>query len=127
MFKITHITMFVHDQDATLNFYKNLGFTVHTDANFDGMRWLTLCFPDQRDFELVVMKATTDIEKSLVGKQGGDMNPFITFQSNDCTKDYEILRAQGIEVLDKPETQPWGVSMMFKDNSGNKIYVCQPV
>jgi len=127
MFKVTHVTMFVHDQDAALSFYKNLGFTVHTDATFEGMRWLTLCFPEQKDFELVLMKATTDLEKSLVGKQSGDRTPFITFETKDCQKDYETLIAQGIEVLDKPETQLWGISMMFHDNSGNKIYVCQQV
>ena len=126
MFKVTHVTMFVHDQDATLSFYKKLGFTIHTDADFNGMRWLTLNFLEQKDFELVVMKATTDLEKSLVGKQGGDATPFITFETRDCNKDYENLTAQGIEILVKPESQPWGISMMLQDNSGNKIYVCQP-
>ena len=89
---VTHVTMFVHDQDATLNFYKKLGFIVHTDADFDGMRWLTLCFPGKRDFELAVMKATTDAEKALVGKQGAD-KPFISLESNDCHQDYEIILA----------------------------------
>ena len=118
--------MFVNDQDATINFYKKLGFIVHTDADFDGVRWLTLCFPDKKDFELVVMKAKTDVEKALVGKQGGD-SPFITLESNDCKKDYETLKALGIEILGKPESKPWGISMFFNDNSGNEIYVCQHV
>lgn len=123
---ITHITMFVENQDATLNFYKKLGMEVHTDANFEGMRWLTLCFPNKRDFELVVMQARTDVEKALVGKQGGDV-PFINIESNDCKKDYEVLKAQGIEFLSEPELQPWGISMALIDNSGNKIYICQSV
>lgn len=123
---VTHLTMFVHDQDATLTFYKKLGFVVHTDADFDGMRWLTLCFPDNRNFELVVMKATTDLEKSLVGKQGSD-KPFISLQSSDCHKDYETLLAQGIEILDKPQSMSWGISMSFRDNCGNRIYVCQQI
>lgn len=122
---ITHITMFVHDQDATLQFYKKLGFVVHTDANFDGMRWLTLCFPSQKNFELVIMKASTNEEKALVGKQGGNV-PFFNIESNDCRKDYETLKAQGIEFVSVPEQQPWGISMALRDNSGNKIYVCQP-
>lgn len=122
---ITHITMFVHDQDATINFYKKLGLVVHTDADFGGMRWLTLCFPKKREFELVVMKATTDAQKALVGKQGGDV-PFFNLESNDCQKDYETLKAQGVEFLSEPESQPWGISMALQDNSGNKIYICQP-
>jgi predicted enzyme related to lactoylglutathione lyase len=126
LISVTHLTMFVHDQDVTLNFYKKLGFVVHTDADFDGMRWLTLCFPGKKDFELAIIKATTDVEKSLVGKQGAD-KPFISLESTDCLKDYEILKAQGVEILGKPENQPWGISMMFADNSGNKIYVCQQI
>ncbi len=121
---VTHITMFVHDQDVALDFYKKLGFIVHTDANFGEMRWLTLCFPGKKNFELAIMKAGNDLEKSLVGKQGAD-KPFITLESNDCKKDYEILKAYGIEILGDPETMPWGISMSFKDNSGNTIYVCQ--
>lgn len=121
---ITHITMFVHDQDATLNFYKKLGFVVHTDADFEGMRWLTLCFPAKRDFELVIMKATNDLQKELVGKQTGDI-PFMNLESNDCKKDYELLKAQGVEFVSVPESQPWGISMAVRDNSGNKIYICQ--
>jgi len=122
---ITHITMFVHDQDATLDFYKKLGFVVHTDANFDEMRWLTLCFPDKQDLELVVMKATTDAEKALVGKQAGQ-SPLISLESNDCPKDYELLKAQGVEILGQPESMPWGISMVIHDNSGNKIHIFQP-
>jgi len=118
--------MFVHDQDATLHFYKKLGFVVHTDADFEGMRWLTLCFPAKRDFELVIMKATNDLQKALVGKQMGDI-PFMNLESNDCKKDYELLKAQGVDFVSIPETQPWGISMAVRDNSGNKIYICQPV
>lgn len=123
---VTHLTMFVHDQDATLNFYKKLGFIVHTDTDFDGMRWLTLCFPGKKDFELAIMKAETDAEKALVGKQGAD-KPFISLESSDCNLDYQNLKAQGIEIEGKPESMPWGISMSFHDNSGNKIYVCQQV
>ena len=123
---ITHVTMFVNDQDATVDFYKKLGLVVHTDAHFEGMRWLTLCFPERKDFELVIMKARTDAEKALVGKQGGDV-PFLNFESNDCKKDYELLKAQGVHFLSEPENQPWGISMSLVDNSGNNIYVCQPV
>ncbi len=123
--KITHITLFVHDQDAALDFYKKLGFSVHTDATFGSMRWLTLNLPGHKDMELVLMKAETDTEKALVGKQAAD-KPFISFESNDAHKDYERLKALNIQGLEKPEAQPWGISFGFKDLYGNAIYVCQP-
>lgn len=134
MFTTIHMTMFVHDQDVTVNFYKNLGFVVQTDVylenearSIDNRRWLTLCLPHTKGFELVLMKATTEIERSLVGKQGGDNSPFLTLETNDCRKEYERLHALGIEILGKPEVKPWGICMYFNDNSGNEIYVIEHV
>lgn len=121
---VTHVTMFVNDQDATVNFYKKLGFIIHTDANFESMRWLTLCLAEQKDFELVILKATSDAEKALVGKQAVN-HPFIALESSDCYKDYEDLKSLGIEILEAPKSEPWGTSMSFKDNSGNLVYICQ--
>lgn len=102
--KITHISLFVHHQEEALNFYTNkLGFKVHTDALMDsGFRWLTLNLHDQSDVELVLMPATTPEEKALVGKQAPSV-PFLCLQSNDCKKDYEVLKEQGIEFIDIPK------------------------
>ncbi|MCL5874944.1 MAG: VOC family protein [Candidatus Dependentiae bacterium] len=123
--KITHISLFVHDQDAALDFYTKLGFAVHTDALFGTLRWLTLHLPEVKDMELALLKAETEQEKALVGKQAGD-KPFISLESNDCVADYERLKTLNVLGLEKPETQPWGISFGFKDLYGNIIYVCQP-
>ena len=58
-----------------------------------------------------------------------DVFVYDNYFQNDtfCKKDYETLKAQGIEILKAPENMPWGISMSFNDNSGNKIYVCQQV
>ena len=134
MFTTMHITMFVHDQDATVDFYKKLGFVVQTDINLenaqrsiDNRRWLTLCLPNVTGFELVLMKATTEIERSLVGKQGGDNSPLITLETDDCYKECQRLQDLGIDILGKPEVKPWGICMYFNDNSGNEIYVIQHI
>jgi len=123
--KITHSTLFVNDQNAALDFYTKLGFSVHTDALFGSMRWLTLSLPGCNDLELVLMPAESEQEKALVGKQAAD-KPFISLESNDAYKDYEKLKELGIQGLEKPEAQPWGVSFGFKDLYGNALYVCQP-
>lgn len=122
--KVTHISLFVNDQEQALNFYKKLGFSIHTDAQFEGMRWLTLNLPERKDFELVLMKAESEQEMALVGKQAGD-KPFISFESSDAHADYETLKALNVPDLQKPEKQPWGISFGFKDLDGNSLYVCQ--
>lgn len=123
--KITHITLFVTNQDDALNFYKKLGFEVHTDANFGEMRWLTICLPSQKDMEIALIKAENDAEKTLVGKQAGN-KPLLSLESNDCQKDYEMLSNTGIKFLEKPAEQPWGISTALQDLYGNMIYICQP-
>src|SRR4029077_4230642 len=55
--KMNHVSIFVRDQDSAYEFYVNkLGFKVHTDAPMGpGMRWLTVCPPEQPDLEISLM------------------------------------------------------------------------
>jgi catechol 2,3-dioxygenase-like lactoylglutathione lyase family enzyme len=121
---ISHITLLVKDQDASLAFYRKLGFEVHTDAPFGPMRWLTLCLPKQKNLELVLMRAESEQEKALVGKQGGD-KPLFSLATDDCHKDYERLKASGITFTQAPVEEPWGISAALQDSDGNSIYICQ--
>lgn len=125
--KITHLTLFVQNQNEALDFYINkIGFKVHTDAMFGpDFRWLTVHPEGQPDFELVLMPATTDAEKALVGKQGAT-KPFFTIETDSCQKDYDTLLARGVKFSTAPEQQPWGVSTSFEDLYGNIIYMVQP-
>lgn len=122
--KITHITLFTNDQNRALDFYQKLGFRIHTDAMFGEMRWLTLHLPEQKELELVLLKAESEQEQALVGKQTGD-KPVFNFETSDCQGDYTRLTAAGVNFLAKPETQPWGTSAAFTDVDGNILYMCQ--
>lgn len=122
--KISHITLFVSNQDKALDFYQKLGFIVHTDAEYGPMRWLTVCLPEQKDIELVIMLAETEVEKALVGKQAGD-KPFLSLETSDCKGDYEKLSATGVKFLEKPKEEPWGISAALQDPYGNLIYICE--
>ncbi len=122
---ITHLTLFVRDQDEALKFYtEKLGFTVHTDADMGGMRWLTLNPKGQKDFELVLFLAE-GTDTSLIGKQGGT-GILICLSSDNLDKDYKDLKAKGIEFTDEPEEHPWGKSVTMKDLYGNLLYLVQP-
>ena len=123
--KITHISIFVHDQTAALEFYQTLGFKIHTDAMFGEMRWLTLHLPDQPELEVALLKAETPAEQALVGKQAGD-KPLLTFESTDCQADYTRLSTAGVTLWGARETQPWGTAVAFTDLYGNGLYLCQP-
>ena len=124
--KFTHVPLFVNDQDEALNFYRDkVGLKVHTDAQMEGMRWLTLSAPTQPDFELVLMPATTPETKALVGKQAPG-SPFVCVESSDVARDIDELRAKGVKIVQEPQVEPWGTSAMFVDLYGNMIYIVQP-
>lgn len=122
---VSHITIFVHNQDEALAFYtQKMGFDVHTDAMFGTERWLTICPKTNRNLEITLVQAT-DKNNHLVGKQAGEL-PFLSFSTDDCHKTYQELSSKGVEFTQKPVTEPWGVSAMFKDLYGNIFYLNQP-
>jgi predicted enzyme related to lactoylglutathione lyase len=124
LIKITHLTLFVNNQEKALAFYQKLGFIVHTDAQFGPMRWLTLHLPNDKNFELVLMLAEDDFEKALVGKQGGN-KPFFSLETDDCKGDYERLKNAGVTFVQEPKDEQWGTSTACLDSEGNAIYIVQ--
>ncbi len=123
--KVTHMTVIVNNQDDALRFYtEKLGFKVHTDEMFGGMRWLTINLASDKNFELALMLAETPEDKAVVGKQGGS-KPFFNLETDDCRKDYEILSKHGVKFLEGPQEHPWGIGASFEDLYGNVIYMCQ--
>ena len=123
--KLTHVMLFAHDQDKALSFYRDkLGLKVHTDTNFDEMRWLTLHASDQPDVELVIFKAAGDTE-ALVGKQAPGV-PLFCFAIDNCQAEFERLKAEGITFVQEPTQQPWGIQALFHDLYGNIVMIYQP-
>lgn len=125
--KMNHVSIFVLDQDSAYDFYVNkLGFTVHTDASMGpGMRWLTVCTPEQPDLEITLMaitdgmmftRETADHMRNLVKK--GTFG-FGVFECNDIYATYEELKAKGVEFTKEPKKEFYGIEALFKDDSGN--------
>src|SRR6201992_185062 len=95
---ISVVGIYVHDQDAALDFYVNkLGFAVHTDARSGSYRWLTVTHPEQPGFELglflpqepVLDADTANAMRALVAK--GAMPPLV-LTVDDCRATCERLK-----------------------------------
>ena len=132
--KLSHVTVFVTDQDAAKDFYVNkLGFEVNTDATMEGdFRWLTVTPKGQRDMEIVLMKLapnpfcdeeSVEMLKKLLKK--GVLGAGV-FDTADCRKTYQELKAKGVEFQGEPEERFYGIEATFKDNSGNWFSLTQP-
>ena len=124
---VSHMVLYVNDQDEALKFYVDkLGFKVHTDVDFSGMRWLTLNAPNQNDLEFVLFPATKAESKAIVGKQAPE-GPLFCIASDDCKADYERLKGLGVNFVQEPKEQQWGTEALFTDLYGNIIDMVQPV
>jgi catechol 2,3-dioxygenase-like lactoylglutathione lyase family enzyme len=125
--KMSHSCIYVLDQDSAYDFYVNkLGFKVHTDAPMGpGMRWLTVCPPEQPELEITLMPIKAGMSlteesaaqlRSLV--QQGTFG-FWVFECKDIFATYEELKEKGVVFSKPPKKEFYGVEALFKDDSGN--------
>ncbi len=132
--KMSHATIFVNNQEEALKFYRDkLGFQVHTDAMVgEDFRWLTLNTKDQPDFEIVLMEpkpgmlmdeATATQLKAIMEK--GVLGAGV-FNTDDCRATYQELKDKGVKFVSEPAERPYGVEVVFQDNSGNWFSLTQP-
>ena len=122
--RISHLTVYVDDQDEALRWYQdNLGFEVCMDNSklVPELRWLTVSPADNRDTQIVLMPARNDDEKSRVGS-----NLITVLNTDDCRGDMARLAANGVEIVEAPAEVPWGVSGVIRDLYGNPYNLVGP-
>jgi catechol 2,3-dioxygenase-like lactoylglutathione lyase family enzyme len=135
MIKVGNAQVWVHDQDAALEFYtKKLGMEVRSDVTMPEMgdfRWLTVSPKGQDDFAIVLMPIpgppvfdaqTAEQIRELMGKGVAGTVFLVT---EDCQKAYEELSARGVEFQETPEERPYGIDAGFRDPSGNSFRLTQ--
>jgi catechol 2,3-dioxygenase-like lactoylglutathione lyase family enzyme len=129
---LTHHQVWVFDQDEALDFYVGkLGFEIHSDAQMEVMRWLTVNLPGRPDREVMLLKpgppavdeASVDEVRALVAKgYAGTM----ILTTDDCRGDYERLSAAGVEFTEEPTERFYGTDCAFRDPFGNPIRMTEP-
>ncbi|MEU5421416.1 VOC family protein [Streptomyces sp. NPDC001407] len=127
-------TVWVLDQDRAKEFYtEKLGLEVRTDMTMggeQGMRWLTVGAKSQPDVELTLMvpgspgldPESAEAMKKLVAK--GALGAGV-LSTDDIHRDYETLKAKGVEFLQEPQERPYGTEAIFRDDSGNWFSLTQ--
>ena len=122
--RISHLTVYVDDQDEALRWYQdNLGFEGCMDNSevVPELRWLTVSPAGNRDTQIVLMPARNDDEKSRVGS-----NLITVLNTDDCRGDVARLAAKGVEIVEAPAEVPWGVSGVIRDLYGNPYNLVGP-
>ncbi|GAA4484610.1 VOC family protein [Actinoallomurus oryzae] len=135
MIKISTVQLWVHDQEAALEFYtRKLGMEVRADvtmAEMGGFRWLAVGPVGQPDIAISLMAIpgapvmdpeTADQVRDLMAKGFGG-TVFLT--TDDIQTTYKELLGRGVEFVEEPVEQPYGMDTSFRDPSGNQIRLAQ--
>ena len=132
--QLTNTQVWVHDQDEALAFYtEKLGMELREDVTVPEMgnfRWLSVGVPGQ-DVGITLMaipgppvfdEETRDQIHALLAKgaAGG-----LFFSTDDIRASYEELKSRGVEFMQEPTEQPYGIDAGFRDVSGNQFRMIQ--
>jgi catechol 2,3-dioxygenase-like lactoylglutathione lyase family enzyme len=136
--RVSHVNVWVHDQDEALAFYtEKLGFEVREDVTleeFEGFRWLTVGPAGQPEVSLILSvpgppPLDADVAQRLSGMLArGELSGAgaMIFNSDDVQATYEDLTDRGVEFIQEPMERPYGIDAAFRDPSGNSFRIMQP-
>ena len=129
---LSTVHVFVDDPDAALAFYRDtLGLTVRNEVANGDFRWIVLATDNQPEISIVLSQPHAgrsqedgDTLAALLAK--GELRP-IHLRSDDLDATFEqVAAAPGVEVLEEPTSQPWGVrDAAVRDPAGNLIRIEQ--
>jgi predicted enzyme related to lactoylglutathione lyase len=131
--RMSFSSIFVSDHDTAIDFYVNkLGFELTEDQTLGtGFRWVTVKPKGQTELHLILMKHApgpklqqADIDRLSELMAKGAFGAGV-FETADCRKTYEELKARGVEFSSPPKEQFYGVEAIFKDPFGNWFSLTQ--
>jgi uncharacterized glyoxalase superfamily protein PhnB len=125
-------SMLPHDDpEASLAFYRDLlGFEVRNDVGYGGMRWITLGSPSQPDTSIVLYPpaaspgVTEDERRTIAEMMAKGTYAMILLATKDLDGTFETLQASGVEVVQEPIEQPYGIrDCAVRDPAGTLIRI----
>src|SRR3954469_5096760 len=119
--QLTHVNVWVHDQDEALAFYTDkLGMELRADVGVPGqdVAIALLPVPGPPVFDEETRAAIDTIVAK--GAAGG-----LFFSTDNCQSTFEELKARGVEFSQEPTEQPYGIDAGFRDPSGNQMRLAQ--
>ena len=132
---LTNVNVWVHDQDEALAFYTDkLGMELREDVTVPEMgnfRWLSVGVPGQPDVAITLMAVPgppvfdEETRKQIHGLLAKGAAGGLFFTTDDIQASYEELKSRGVEFLQEPTEQPYGIDAGFRDQSGNQFRMAQ--
>lgn len=118
--KIAQIALVVKDYDEAIEFYtQKLSFKLLEDTQLsETKRWVIISPPGSKGCNLLLAKATNDVQRAAIGNQSGG-RVFLFLYTDDFWRDYKNMQVKGVSFVREPETHAYGTVAVFKDLYGN--------
>lgn len=125
---IIHIALVVREYDEAIDFFcKKLHFALVEDSYQpeEDKRWVLVAPPGGHGPNLLLARASTPEQEAAVGNQTGG-RVFLFLSTDDFWRDYEAIRAAGVQFVREPSEAPYGTVAVFADLYGNLWDLIQP-
>lgn len=116
----------VEDYDEAFAFYHANFFCEKLfDATVsEHLRYVHVRFSGDDNTGIWFLRAETDAQKSLLGKQTGGQ-PMLVIYTDDCRKLYDHVQANGVSIIAPMETAGGSTYFHCADLYGNRITVVE--
>ena len=118
---ILHVALVVRDYDEAIAFFcGKLHFTLVEDTYQpeQDKRWVLVAPPGSSGTTLLLARASTPEQEGFIGRQTGG-RVFLFLQTDDFWRDFNEMRAAGINFIREPKEAPYGTVAVFEDLYGN--------
>ncbi len=119
--KIGSITLLVKDYDEAIAYFTTkLHFELIADSpQGKGKRWVLVTPPNSEGSCLLLAKAVSAAQRKQIGNQSGG-RVFLFLYTDNFWRDYEEMKNCGINFMEEPREEAYGVVVVFEDLYGNK-------
>jgi catechol 2,3-dioxygenase-like lactoylglutathione lyase family enzyme len=118
---IAHVAYIVKEYDEAIGYFTaKLGFRLLADTpQGPGKRWVLVAPPGGTGTALLLARAATDEQRRLVGNQGAG-RVFLFLHTDDFSRDFAAMKGRGVDFLEEPRAEAYGMVAVFADLYGNK-------
>ena len=122
------IAFLAPDYDAGIAWFRDrLGFHVIEDRPLGGgKRWVVVGDPQGQGARFVVAKAEGERQIEAIGAQAGGRVAYF-LETDDFARDFGRISENGVEFVESPRREPYGVVAVFKDPWGGRWDLIEPV
>jgi catechol 2,3-dioxygenase-like lactoylglutathione lyase family enzyme len=124
---IAHIALVVDDYDKAIEFYtQKLNFNLIEDTVLsETKRWVLVAPTGSSECKLLLAKAANEEQQNRVGNQTGG-RVFLFLYTDNFERDYNEMKAKGIEFVRPRLKESYGTVAVFKDPYGNLWDLIEP-